>query len=282
MSRKGESITLSLSERDRTKLVELATELGFKWGDKPNISKLLKAIAQREIQISYNNDWSLTRIEALNNSRKVLVDLGKITEAIAIAEILRDRSETTIPLKQEIESFLHTPLPPWRQKIDELIKQQKPFRLSYSDAADRVSNFTVVFAQVKPIEKRLYLVCQCLESERNQDVPGLQNNWFLRLDRIQDASVTPIREKWLKDIAKIPVEFHLFERLAHGYERKPDDLEVSDLAPEPPTKKVIRNISSSFWFIREILSYGANCEVVAPESVRQKIKSEIESMWSKY
>jgi hypothetical protein len=283
MSRKGESITLSLTERDRAKLVELATELGFKWGEKPNISKLLKAIAHREIQISYNNDWDSAQIEALNNTRKILVDLGKTTEAIAIAEILRDRSELSIPLRHEIETFLNTPLSPWRQQIDELIKQEKPFRLSYTDAADRIFTFTVLFAQIKPIEKRLYLVCQCSESEGNQDVPGLQNNWFLRLDRIQAATVAPLKkEKWLKNIATIPVEFYLFGSLAFAYERKPDDLQVIDLEADRPTKKVIRNISSTFWLIREILPYGANCEVVAPESVRQKTIEEINSMRSKY
>jgi predicted DNA-binding transcriptional regulator YafY len=86
----------------------------------------------------------------------------------------------------------------------------------------------------------------------------------------------------LKNIATIPVEFYLFGSLAFAYERKPDDLQVIDLEADRPTKKVIRNISSTFWLIREILPYGANCEVVAPESVRQKTIEEINSMRSKY
>ncbi|MFN5836347.1 MAG: WYL domain-containing protein, partial [Pseudanabaena sp.] len=39
MSRKGESITLSIKERDKANLEAIAIELGMTWGDRPNISK---------------------------------------------------------------------------------------------------------------------------------------------------------------------------------------------------------------------------------------------------
>lgn len=69
MSRKGQSITLSISERDKAELENLARELGMMWGDRPNISKLVEAIAQRELLITRNNDWSTDRIEALSTLR---------------------------------------------------------------------------------------------------------------------------------------------------------------------------------------------------------------------
>jgi hypothetical protein len=56
MSRKGQSITLSVSERDKTQLEAIALQFGMKWGDDPNISKLIKAIAQHELIVSKNND----------------------------------------------------------------------------------------------------------------------------------------------------------------------------------------------------------------------------------
>ena len=58
MGRKGESITLSISDRDKTNLEAIALELDMMWGDRPNISKLVEAIARKQIQISKNNDWS--------------------------------------------------------------------------------------------------------------------------------------------------------------------------------------------------------------------------------
>jgi hypothetical protein len=36
------------------------------WGDDPNISKLIKAIAQRELIVGKNHDWQDSRIRALH------------------------------------------------------------------------------------------------------------------------------------------------------------------------------------------------------------------------
>ena len=53
MSRKSESITLSVSEEDKAELENIALEFGCTWGEeKPNISKLLKQIAKRELLLS--------------------------------------------------------------------------------------------------------------------------------------------------------------------------------------------------------------------------------------
>ncbi|MHC5718327.1 MAG: WYL domain-containing protein, partial [Nostoc sp.] len=66
MSRKGQSITLSISERDKAELEAIAREFGMMWGEEPNISKLIKAIAQRKLLIGNNNDWKEPRIRALH------------------------------------------------------------------------------------------------------------------------------------------------------------------------------------------------------------------------
>jgi hypothetical protein len=52
MSRKQESITLSLSLEHKAKLEQKALEFGCLWGDRPNISSLLKAIADGELLLS--------------------------------------------------------------------------------------------------------------------------------------------------------------------------------------------------------------------------------------
>ena len=61
-------------------------------GDRPNISKLLKAIANKQILIAPNHDWSTEKIEALDRISRILVDFGKVEEAKLIARILCDRS----------------------------------------------------------------------------------------------------------------------------------------------------------------------------------------------
>jgi WYL domain len=283
MTRSGRALTISLNEADRAALTHLAQEFGMMWGDKPNISKLIETIARRELLIAHNNDWESAKIQALNIAIKALIDAGKTAEAQIVAQILLDRSELTIPLRAELTKYTDNPLPPWRQKIDELIYQHRPFRLTYRDAADRPFTFTVLYGKIKAIEKRQYLTCQCVESEGNNDVPGLEHNWFLRLDRIQNAVVVPMSEKWDQNgLEFIPVEFHLTGGLAFAYEQKEDDLEVTDLETDRPTKKVIRKINSTFWFLREILPYGDDCVVVAPDPVVDRLRQKIRSLVAKY
>lgn len=52
MSRKQESITLSLTLEHKAELEKIAVEFGYLWGEKPNISALLKAIADGDILLS--------------------------------------------------------------------------------------------------------------------------------------------------------------------------------------------------------------------------------------
>lgn len=51
MSRKNESITLSLSESDKEALETIAIEHNCLWGDKPNLSELNRKIAKRELAL---------------------------------------------------------------------------------------------------------------------------------------------------------------------------------------------------------------------------------------
>ncbi|MEC4982865.1 MAG: WYL domain-containing protein [Oscillatoria sp. PMC 1068.18] len=283
MSRKGQSITLSISDREKKQLEALAIEFGMLWGDKPNISKLVNAIARNHLQIVRNNDWSTERIKVLETARKVFIDEGKMLEALEIGRLLSSRSELTNGFKKEIETFLDKPQPAWRQRIDDLIQSQQPFRLSYRDAGDRQFNYTVLFAKIEPIEKRKYLVCCCEETEGNFDIPELCHNWTLRLDRIVEAAVIPLSQTWL-ELETIPVEFHLFGTLAFGYRGyKPGDIFLSELEGNPPHRRVIRDIYSTFWLIREILPYGADCEIVAPKSVRSRfIEQQLKALNRRY
>lgn len=282
MSRKGKSITLSVSERDKTELENLALEFGCNWGDRPNISKLVESIARRQLIVAPNNDWTNQRIKALETARKALVDLGKTDQAKQIAELLKFRSELTLPFREEIETFLNNPLPAWRQQVDNLIHRQQPFRLSYQDAKEDLWSYTVLHAQVVAIEKRQYLMCRAEESEGNQDVEGLRHNWTFRLDRIQEAAVVSIDKPWLDDLERIAVEFHLLDRLAFAYQRKTEDIFVSELEDEPPIRRVVRNISGTFWFFREITRYGKDCEIISPESVRSRFRENLKSLCQAY
>lgn len=282
MSRKGQSITLSISERDKAELETLALEFGMKWGEKPNISKLIEAIARRQLLLGNNNDWSQSRIRALDRAMRGLIDIGQNEQAQEIAKLLLERSELSIPLRTQIEEFLGNPPPDWRLQVDRYIKRQQPFQLSYQDASHRVWDFTVRYAIVTNHEKRQYLDCWCEKTEGNFDVDELQHNWSLRLDRIQDAAVTEIGGEWRSRLAEIEVEMHLFGGLAFAYQAKPEDTLTEWIPERLRVKKVIRRVSSTFWFIREIMQYTPDCMVVSPENVRSLVKQKIRTLCDLY
>lgn len=283
MGRKGQSITLSLREEDKASLEDLAREFGLSWGDRPNISKLIKAIAQHRLRIAPSHDWSQERITALDRARKVLLDAGRVDEALTIAQLLTERGETSIPLLQELHRFLQSPQTSWRQSIDQMIRRQHSFQLMYQDAADRSLRFTIRYGEVVRREKRLYLDCWCEETEGNQDLEPLRHNWSLRLDRIQEAAIIPRDLPWRSEgLDRMEVTLRLVGGLAINYEPKAADVDQEWLEIEPPLRQVVRRISSSFWFRREILPYGADCWVVEPEGVREVILVEIRQMGQRY
>jgi hypothetical protein len=282
MSRKGQSITLSISERDKAELEAIAREFGMMWGEDPNISKLIKAIAQRQLLIGNNNDWKETRIRALHRCINALTDIGQIEQAQIIANLLLERSELSLPLRGEIERFLENLPPPWRLEIDRYILREQPFQLSYQDATGRLLNFTVRHAKAAPHEKRQYLDCWCEETEGNFDIPELVHNWSLRLDRITDAAVTSISGEWRTNLDEIKVEMHLFAGLAFAYQAKPED-DISEwLADKARVRRVVRRVSSTFWFSREVMQYTPDCVVILPENVRDRLKQKLLTLCQLY
>ena len=283
MSRKGQSITLSISDEDKAQLEAIARELGMMRGDRPNISGLVEAIARQQLRVAANNNWSETRIQVLVHAVHTLTDAGQIEEATEIASLLLERSELSIPLRKQIEGSLKTPPPPWRLEIERYIRRQQPFQLAYRDAADRPWSFTIRHAQITLHERREYLDCWCDETEGNQDLPELHHNWCLRLDRIPlGTAIVPVEGQWRSSLSQIEVEMHLFSGLAFAYKAKHTDISNNWLTEKPPVRQVVRRISSTFWFIREVLPYGADCVVLSPESVQKLVTANLIAMCQNY
>jgi hypothetical protein len=284
MTRKGRAITLSLKEPDKIALQTIADQLGYTWGDNPNISKLVEAIARQKLLIAPNHDWPKDLIAALQQAIITLIDSGDSENTQIISELLLKRSELTIPLRREIERLLETTRKPnWRQTLDRLIQRHQPFQLSYQDAAQRIWTFHIHFAHITPIERREYLECWCVETEGNTDLPELQHNWTLRLDRIPDAAIAPIKGSWRSDLESIPVEMHLFNGLAFAYHSKNNqDLENEWLPDRPQVRRVVRRVTSTFWFIREVLRYGQDCELISPDTLRDRLRQNLAATLQRY
>ena len=134
-----------------------------------------------------------------------------------------------------------------------------------------------------PYERRHYLECWCEETEGNQDLPELQHNWTLRLDRIPEAAIIPIRGTWRSQLDTLDVELHLLKGLAFAYEAKPIDVSNEWLRDRhPPVRRVIRRISNTFWFFRDILRYGEDCLIVSPNAVQERFQQKLQTLYHAY
>lgn len=283
MTRKGRAITLSLDEKDKIALQTIATQLGYTWGDNPNISKLVEAIAQHKLLIAPNNDWSQDLISTLHQAMICLHDRGDAKNAQIIAELLFNRSELKNPLHREIERFLETTQKPtWRKSLDGFIDEEKPFQLSYQDAAQRIWTFNIQYAEIVYRDRREYLNCWCQETEGNADLPTLQHNWTLRLDRITDAALSPIQLQWRPSLDQIRVELHFYSGLAFAYESKPNDIYNDWSAEQTQVRKILRNVSSTFWLFRELLPYGEDCLIVSPPELRERFITKLKRLSERY
>ncbi len=282
MSRKGQSITLSLSARDKAELEAIALELGILWGERANISKLVEAIARRQLLVLPNQDWTDSRIQALDRTIGALTDIGEMEQARIVAELLLERSELSIPLRRKIQGFVDNLPPPWRIEIDRYLRRNQPFELSYQDAPGRLWQFTIRYGRINLHDKRQYLDCWCEETEGNLDIPELQHNWCLRLDRIQDAAITPIKGQWRRNLDQIEVEMHLFKGLAFAYQARREDQENDWLPEKPRVRRVVRSVSSTFWFLRDVKQYGKDCQIIAPDSVRSRYIDELIATCNQY
>ncbi|NJL84280.1 MAG: WYL domain-containing protein [Chloroflexaceae bacterium] len=268
MSRKGQSITLSLSPADKARLEALAVEFGQMWGERPNISKLIAAIAQRQLQIGSSETWSSFRLQAFQTALQLLLEQGFQEEAQEIAWLLSSRSELSAPLRSYIEQLLNSPLPPWRTEIERLIRLQQSFRLSYRDPTDRLCNHNILYGQSTRINGSPYLLCRCEES--GEEVPGLEHNWRLRLDRIADAVIVPLNRPWLHDLERIAVELELRGSLAFAYQRQQEDITVSELEGDPPARRIVRKIGFSSVFFDDIAKYWQDCWITFPLDLRDR------------
>ncbi|WP_231948114.1 WYL domain-containing protein [Phormidesmis priestleyi] len=283
MGRKGQSITLPVSEQDKAQLEAIAREQGMLWGERPNISRLMEAIAHRELLIGRNNGWSETRIKALQQSIQALIDAGHPDSAQIIIQLLLERSELPNLLRSEFERSLNKTLAPWRLEVDQYIRLQTPFQLTYQDAAERSWGFTIRHAKIVSYERRQYLECWCEETEGSRELPELQHNWTLRIDRILDAALSPISGQWRSNLDELEVEIHLLRGLAFAYESKTSDIHNEWLSDrDPPVRRVVRKVSNTFWFFREVFRYGEDCIIVAPEAVKSGFRQKLQLLYEYY
>lgn len=68
-----------------------------------------------------------------------------------------------------------------------------------------------------------------------------------------------------------------------AHQSKTNQDEINELLTDPPqVRRLVRRANSSFRLIREVLRYGRDCELVSPESMRNRLKQELQAMCQQY
>ena len=277
MPRKKETLTLSIPTGTREQLNKLADRLGYYWGKSPSPSALVTAIAQGKLEVGTAFHLTEAQVSALQRAVKDMVDAGHIEEAKNVITLLLGYGNLHSPLRQALIQQIDQPMENLRTRLDQLIAQNQPFHLVYRRPSGTQLEFTVRYAKLIPYEKRLYLQIWCEETEDSQDVAEIQHNRSLRLERIQGLAT--MNAEWRGEFDSILVEMQLLHGLAYAYEPRIDDVEDEQ---KGDYRRVVRRIYNTFWFEREILRYGADCIVVSPDVVRDRIAQTVQSIAQHY
>jgi predicted DNA-binding transcriptional regulator YafY len=280
MSRKKETITLSIPDGSKEQLEEIARRLGIFWGKSPSISGLLVAIAQQQFEVGEPFRFNRSQVAALQQAIGLLKDSGFIEQAQITSSLVLERGNLEAPMRQLLLQQVSQPTEAWRILIDQLRQNQQPFHLLYGNAQEQDVSYTVRYAEISFEEKRFYLNIWCDETEdiKDTDFPELIHNRCLRLDRVK--GVVPVNGQWRQEgLNYLIVYLHLRGGMIKAYETKANDIRNEVMGD---IRQVERKVTNPFWLIREVLRYGENCVVVAPENVRDRLKQKLLTLCDLY
>jgi predicted DNA-binding transcriptional regulator YafY len=281
MPRKKETITLSIPPGTKEQLEVLARRLNILWGKEPSVSGLIVAIAQQAVEVGKPFTLNTNQVKALQQAIKALNDVGHVGEAQTILALLLDKGKLEAPLRQSLLQQVSEPAQGWRILIEDLINKQQPFHLVYRNSQSQELEFTVRYAEIPFYEKRFYLQVWCEETQDVEndipDLPELWHNRCLRFDRIR--SVLPISGDWRGKLDSIKVYLQFKGWLAKAYEPKDDDIENEFIGD---VRQVVRRVANPFWLIREVSRYWEDCVILAPDSMRDRVKQKLRLQCQQY
>lgn len=272
MARHKEALTLSVPPGTKQQLDALAARLNFRWGESPNVSALIAALADGSVGVGAGLRLSESETQALRQAITALIDNGSTEPARLLTELLVAHAELAEPVRRDLLQRLGDADDSRRKLIDEKIAARQPFYLYYKSARGTPYQFTVRHARIAFRERRSYLEAWVEETEKSADLPGLKHNRFLRLDRAQGLSVVASGGPWREELDYVEATFRLTGALAADYEPDPDDVKVEDVGE---AKVVTRRVASAFWLLRELKPHGAYCEVLAPPELRDRMRADL-------
>ncbi len=282
MSRKKETITLSIPPGTKEKLEELARRFGIFWGQAPSPSGLIAAIAEHKLEVGEAFSLDSSQVKALEQAIALLTDTGKVGEAKTLTSLILDKGKLETPLRQKLLAKSSQHDRTLRPTLESYINNRQPFTLLYANSQGAQLEFTVHYAEITFYEKRFYVNIWCEETDDvseqdRKDFPELIHNRCLRLDRIE--AIVDRGGEWRSGLDYIKVQLQLTGGLVRAYE--PRDGDIKDERFENH-RTITRKVSNPFWFIREIIVYGEDCYVITPVAMRQRIQRKLQNLCNIY
>jgi predicted DNA-binding transcriptional regulator YafY len=278
MSRKKESITLSIPPGTKAKLEAIADRLNILWGKSPSVSGLLTAIAEGRYTLTLPLQIDHAEVKILHRAANNLIDTGDLEGAKSIRTLLMDYANLEEPIRRLLLEQAAKTVQVWRAEVDTAIANRQSFYLLYTNSQGIDESFTVRFAAVVFREKRHYLQAWCDETEGSGDLLELEHNRCFRFDRIR--SISPCSKEWRGYLDTIDVTLRFWGGLAKAYEPKAND--ISDTIKLDGQRYITRRTSNVFWLCREIIGYMSGCEIVSPAEVRSRFYAELQTILQRY
>ncbi|GAB1541091.1 hypothetical protein NUACC21_37610 [Scytonema sp. NUACC21] len=281
MPRKKDTITLSIPPGTKEKLEEIARSLKILWGKEPSISGLIVAIAEQSLEVGQPFRLNSNQVNALQQAIKVLNDAGRIGEAQTVLALLLERGNLEPPLRQSLMKQISQSTQGWRRQIEEWMKTQQPFYILYRNSQGLELEYTIRHAEPRSFDNRFYLLVWCEETQDvEKDIPELPELWHnrcLTYDGIKSA--VPINGNWRGQLDYLKVYLHFRGWMKKSYKPKDDDVDDKLIGD---VRQVVRRVANEFWLIREIARYWDECEIVAPDSMRDRLKRKLRTLYQLY
>ncbi|MBD2563831.1 MULTISPECIES: transcriptional regulator [Nostoc] len=281
MSRKKETITLSIPPGTKEQLEAIARRMNISWGKEPSISGLIVAIAQQSVEVGKPFILDSNQVNALQQAIKALSDAGQIGQAQTILTLLLERGNLDAAIRQSLLKQASKLVQAWRSQIDEYRQNKQPFYLLYENSQGQELQYTVRYAEPRFFDKRFYLMIWCEETEDVEnlipDLPELWHNRNLIFDKIR--SIVPASGEWRDGLDHIKVYLHFRGWMVKSYQRREDDLEDETIGD---VRQVVRRVVNDFWLIREVARYWEDCVIVSPESLRDRLKQKLFTLCQLY
>lgn len=174
----------------------------------------------------------------------------------------------------------------FREQISELIEKKRTFVLTYTNPDGSTQDWTVRYAEINIREECEYLDAWCEEETQKLDgseLDAIAHNTCFRFDRMANYRVDDAR--WRKeglDTVLAKVAFYgrpAFEMVEKATGAK--DIAIRLNVTEDGIVETVA-IASVFWFLRSVLKYGGDAEIVEPKSLRVKMKENLKKTLARY